>query len=179
MSTISVVAGAGRGPTAIASYDAALAAAGVHGYNLVRVSSVIPAGSSVERRDVAPDLGPVGGKLTVVEARATIEARAADAAGSVTGSAATGDAEPDTAAACAGLGWSVDDDGRGIFYEASSTERATVRETIEAGLAAGRELREWSFVDDRIVIETADTTAGRGFVTAVVLAAYGEAEPIL
>ena len=179
MNTISVVAGTGRGPTAVASYDAALADAGVHNYNLVRVSSVIPAGSSVERHDTAPDLGPVGGKLTVVEARATTEARAGDGAGSVTGSAATDDAEPDAAGACAGLGWSVDDDGRGIVYEASSMDEATVREAIETGLAAGRDLREWSFVDDQVAIETADGTTEEGFVTAVVLAVYGAAEPIL
>ena len=43
MGTIRVVRGTATGPTATASYDAALAAANVHDYNLVSVSSVIPA----------------------------------------------------------------------------------------------------------------------------------------
>ncbi|WP_049902050.1 pyruvoyl-dependent arginine decarboxylase [Halococcus agarilyticus] len=184
MSTIRIVAGTGRGPTAMASYDTALADAGVHNYNLVSVSSMIPAGSDIERHDTASDLGPVGERLTVVEARATVEARAGDGAASVTGSAAADDVEPaDAAVATAGLGWSVTEAGRGIFYEASGVDPASVRETVTAGLAAGRDLREWSFDDEAIVIETADRIAdenGSGrFVTAIVLAVYGESEPIL
>ncbi|MEF8907067.1 MAG: pyruvoyl-dependent arginine decarboxylase, partial [Haloarculaceae archaeon] len=40
MSVIRVVWGSGTGPTGTAAYDAALAEAGVHDYNLVTVSSV-------------------------------------------------------------------------------------------------------------------------------------------
>jgi len=43
----------------MASYDAALAEAGVENYNLVSVSSVIiPAETRVEAVGTAPDLGP-------------------------------------------------------------------------------------------------------------------------
>lgn len=172
MNTIRVVSGTGTGPTAIAAYDAALADAGVHNYNLVRVSSVLPAGSTVEYVDTAPDLGPIGGKLTVVEARATSERAGTNA-----------NCGDDTNTACAGLGWTVDDDGRGLLYEASGTDPATVRETVAAGLAAGRDLREWSFTDERVVTalaqrEDGDGTAGE-FATAVVLVVYGDSEPIL
>jgi arginine decarboxylase len=40
MGSIRIVRGTATGPTAMAAYDAALAAAGVHNYNLVSVSSV-------------------------------------------------------------------------------------------------------------------------------------------
>jgi arginine decarboxylase len=164
MSTIRVVAGNASGPTTVAAYDAALADAGVHNYNLSHVSSVIPADGTVERVDTAPDLGPVGHRLTVVEARAV--------------------SEPATAAGgtCAGLGWTVAESGRGLFYEASGTDPAAVRESVALGLASGRDLREWSFVDEQIVTECieADTenSPDDAYATAVVLGIYGESEPI-
>lgn len=167
MSTIRVVGGTGWGPTAVAAYDAALADAGVHNYNLMHVSSVIPAGSTIEHRESAPDLGPVGEKLTVVEARATVEA-------------GVGGQEAGRSA-CAGLGWAVDEHGRGLFYEASGRDAESVHEAVERGLAAGRELREWPFVDERVVVEsTIDESADDGeFTVAVMLGVYGESKPIL
>ena len=165
MSTIRVVPGTGTGPTALAAYDAALADAGVHNYNLVQVSSVIPAGSRIEEPDAVPDLGPAGNRLTVVEARATTPIEDGAAAG-----------------ACAGLGWTREESGRGLFYEASGTDPEAVHERVTTGLAAGRDLREWSFVDERVA--TADTgglESGNGdeYATAVVVGVYGESEPIL
>ena len=71
MNTIRVVHGVGEAATKMASYDAALADANVHNYNLVTVSSVIPSDATVEAVGTAPDLGPAGERLTVVEARAT------------------------------------------------------------------------------------------------------------
>ncbi|MFC6727007.1 pyruvoyl-dependent arginine decarboxylase, partial [Halobium palmae] len=67
MSTIRVVAGVGTAPTEMASYDAALADAGIHNYNLVPVSSVVPGDATVAFVGTAPDLGPAGNRLTVVE----------------------------------------------------------------------------------------------------------------
>ena len=158
MTTIRVVAGTGTGPTGIASYEAALADAGVHNYNLTHVSSVIPTDSTVEHIDTAPNLGPVGGKLTVVEARATSESERVSA----------------------GLGWTVDGSGRGLFYEASGTDSESVRERVVAGLESGRDLREWSFVDERIVTSEmdAENRGDSAYATAVVLGVYGESEPI-
>lgn len=166
MSTIRVVGGTGEGPTAVASYDAALANAGVHNYNLSHVSSVIPASSTVEHVTSAPDLGPVGERLTVVEARSTVE---------------------DGETACAGLGWTLDEMAKGLFYEASGTNPRAVRETVEVGLDAGRSLRDWSFADEQIVLETVEPEAETGsdgehtaaFATAVVLGIYGESESLL
>jgi arginine decarboxylase len=154
---IRVVTGTGTGPTAVAAYDAALADAGVHNYNITTVSSVIPDGSTVEVLDSAPELGPVGERLTVVEARATSD-------------------WTDEDGAAAGLGWTTTAGGRGLFYEASGSDTETVRERVAAGLESGRTLREWPFADERIV--TAHTAAEELSATAVVLGIYGDSEPI-
>ncbi|MFI8527786.1 pyruvoyl-dependent arginine decarboxylase [Promicromonospora sukumoe] len=45
--TIRVSAGSGTGRTPLAAFDAALAAAGVSNFNLVRLSSIVPPGSDV------------------------------------------------------------------------------------------------------------------------------------
>jgi len=46
--SIRVVAGTATGPTAVSAYDAALADAGVHNYNLLALSSVVPAGAEID-----------------------------------------------------------------------------------------------------------------------------------
>ena len=140
----------------MASYDAALAAANVHNYNLVTVSSVIPADATVEDVGAAPDLGPAGGRLTVVEARSTT-----GGVGSVS----------------AGLGWATGP-GPGLFYEVAGEDPAAVRRSVAAGLETGRKLREWTFAEENIAVVTADADDD-GYTTAVAVAAYGEADPIL
>ncbi|TYL38458.1 pyruvoyl-dependent arginine decarboxylase [Natronococcus pandeyae] len=159
MSMIRVVWGTGSAPTAMASYDAALAAAGVENYNLVSVSSVVPAGVDVEAVGTAPDLGPVGERLTVVEARATT----------------TGPGR-----ASAALAWSQSiDDGPGLFYEtAGEMDREAVERRVREGLEAGQELRDWTFNDPNVVVESSQAESGT-YTTALVLAVYGESEPIL
>lgn len=155
MEPIRVVWGTATGPTEMASYDAALSAAGVGDYNLVAVSSVIPAEATVATVGEAPDLGPVGGRLTVVEAAATSRDRAS-----------------------AALAWAQSPEG-GLFYEAGgAAPPAAVREDAETGLAAGRSLREWSFEPPEVRTASA-RGAGDEFASAVVLAAYGDAESLL
>ena len=155
MGTIRVVWGTASAPTAMSSYDAALAEAGVENYNLVSVSSVIPSGAHVERAGTAPDLGPVGERLTVVEGRATVG----------------------EGPAAAGLAWATTADGRGLFYESSGRTAGGVREEVRAGLRAGMDLREWTFVDEGSEVVAAD--AGEGYATALVLAVYGRSSPLL
>ena len=158
MSTIRVVWGTASGPTAMSSYDAALADAGVENYNLVSVSSVIPADTDVEAVGTAPDLGPAGERLTVVEARATV-------------------AGPGRASAA--LAWSQSvDDGPGLFYETSGeTDREDVERRVREGLDAGQELRDWEFTEPSVAVESTRAESGR-HTTALVLAVYGESEPI-
>ncbi|WP_254864581.1 pyruvoyl-dependent arginine decarboxylase [Halovivax gelatinilyticus] len=159
MSTIRVVWGAATGPTEMSAYDAALAEAGIENYNLVSVSSVIPADVPVEAVGTAPDLGPAGSRLTVVEGRAK-------AAGPTSVSA--------------GVGWveSVDG-GPGLFYEAAGEiEPGDVERRIREGLAAGSELRDWNLGEPSVHVERASADVGE-YAAAVVAAVYGEGEPIV
>lgn len=156
--TISVVWGTGTAPTEMAAYDAALADAGVHNYNLVTVSSVIPADADVEAVGSAPDLGPAGNRLTVVEAHA-------NAAGPRHVSAA--------------LAWAKSEAGPGLFYEvAGETDAADVEARVRTGIEAGMDLRDWSFDDATVRATSTEADAGE-YAAAVVVAAYGDSEPIL
>jgi arginine decarboxylase len=207
MGRVRIVWGSATGPTALGSYDAALAAANVHEYNLRRVSSVLPAETVVESVGTAPDLGAIGGALTVVESRRTVERTDERACGPTDESGST---DP---IVCAGLGWTQAESGRGIVYEATGIDPTGVHERIEAGLESGTALREFTPVrTDRLVlvsngwverVETARTgdrsigagTHGAGdrqepgtiggpdrsaesHLTSVVLALYGESEPV-
>ncbi|MBX0296358.1 pyruvoyl-dependent arginine decarboxylase [Haloarcula nitratireducens] len=156
MSTIRVVWGTATGPTALSSYDAALAEAGVHNYNLVTLSSVIPAGPAIEVVGTAPDLGPPGEAIEVVQSAAT---------------AAPGER------AAAGIGWARTADGPGIFYEVDGTDPDAVRAEIRDGLAAGRDLREWDFVEETVRVES--VAPDDDYASAVVLATYGESRPVV
>lgn len=178
MSTIRVLQGVGTGPTALAAYDAALAEAGVHDYNLVEVSSVVPADAALTVADSAPDLGPVGNRLTVVQSEATVAPSSAGDNAEVGAGAEAGADESSADRAVAGIGWARSADGPGIFYETAGDDEETVRESIRTGLDHGVSLRNWSVADSDVVIEGADARPN-AHATAVVLAAYGRSEPIL
>jgi len=153
---IRIVWGSGRASTPKASFDAALSAANVHQYNLRTLSSVIPADVAVEAVGTAPDLGPTGDALDVVLARQT--------------------SQPGTRAA-AGLAWARGADGTGIFYEEGDHDPATVRERLEAGVERGCALRGIDADPDTRVV-TADPEPD-AYVTAVVVAVYGESERLI
>jgi arginine decarboxylase len=157
MGTIRVVWGTGRGPTETAAYDAALADANVHNYNLVTVSSIVPEAGTVTRTETAPDLGPAGSRLTVVQAESTV-------------------AGPGVTAAA--LAW-TEGDGPGLFYEsAGPSDPDSVETRVREGIEAGQALRDWPV--EGIRTQTASTEAKSGeYASAVVVAVYGEAEPIL
>ncbi|MEM4782205.1 MAG: pyruvoyl-dependent arginine decarboxylase [Halalkalicoccus sp.] len=154
---IRIVRGSATAPTEMASYDAALAEANVHNYNLSYVSSVIPADASVAFVDSAPDLGPTGNGLTVVEARATSDEKPVSAA----------------------LAWAESDEGPGLFYEAAGEESpAESRRRAETGLRAGLELREWSAPGHEVVTASAEPEGEGEYATALVLAVYGQSRPL-
>jgi arginine decarboxylase len=155
---IRVVSGTATGPTAVASYDGALADSGIHNYNLFTLSSVVPPGADIEVRDVAPEVGPVGGRLTVVQARATVGG---------------------TGRATAALGWARESDrGPGVFYETGGEfDRAEAHRRVEEGVEHAKEIRSWDLGDTSVESVSA-VTDGASFVTGVVIATFGEAEPI-
>jgi arginine decarboxylase len=95
---IAVVAGVGQGQTLLSAFDAALFRCGVHSYNVISLSSVIPPASEVVISDryQAP-AAEYGHKLYVVKAEMRSD-------------------EPGAVIA-AGLGWLQHDDGRGVFVE--------------------------------------------------------------
>ena len=181
MATIHVAGGVGVADTAMGSYDAALAEANLHNYNLVAVSSVVPAEATVTRVETVPDLGSAGNSLTVVEARRTVGP--SDEVDFREGGRAGAETAADTRAprrrpdVVAGLGWATGP-GPGLFYEVTGEAVADVRKRIHAGLNAGTELREWTFTDRDVCVETATADSDR-YTTAVVIAAYGESEPIV
>lgn len=158
MSTVRIAWGSGTGPTEMAAYDTALAAADAHDYNLVTVSSVVPADASVEAVGTLPDLGPAGDRLTVVQSLAS-RAPGADAP------------------AVAGLGWALSADGPGVLYEASGRDAPEVRAAIQDGLDHAVGLRNWTVVESDVVVERIEP-APDAFGCAVVLAALGRGEPI-
>ena len=160
MKTIRVAWGSATGPTAMSSFDAALAEAGVHNYNLVALSSVVPADAHVERVGTASDLGPAGEALYAVVGRETL----------IPG--VDGDA-------VAGLGWVRSESGRGLFYEAGGTDPDAVERAVESGLRRGMELREWAFTADPEVVVESTPADDAEHTTAVVIAAYGDSESLL
>ncbi|ERH12325.1 MAG: hypothetical protein J07HB67_01341 [halophilic archaeon J07HB67] len=170
---IVVAGGLGRGPTELSALDAALAGAGVANYNLVTVSSVVPADGTVRVADRVPDRGPAGHALTVVLAETTAAPTETVDPASTAAPVAPVDTEPDLVA---GLGWATGP-GPGLFYEATGDDPATVRERLRRGLAAGSDLREWTLPDREHHI-AAGRRLSDAHVAAVTVAAYGTAEPV-
>ena len=108
---IYVVAGKGYGKTNLSAFDAALKDAGIHNYNLVYLSSIIPPNSAVIKKNnhETPE-DDFGRRLYVVKA----EIRSSE-----TGKAIA-----------AGLGWYQSADGRGVFVE-HTTKSGTVKTAKE------------------------------------------------
>ena len=110
---ITVRTGSGSGLTPLAAFDQALMAAGVANFNLVTLSSVIPARSVIRRtHDAIP--GEHGDRLFCVMSRAWAD-------------------HPGDIAWC-GLGWVRRDDGRGLFVEHHGGSAASVVEQIQLSL---------------------------------------------
>jgi arginine decarboxylase len=112
-----VASSIGRGRTELGAFDAALAGAGAHNFNLIRLSSVVPPESEVTRVPKLPPecLGEWGDRLYVVYA----EQRTST---------------PGTQA-WAGVGWVQDPvTRRGLFVEHEGDSEDAVRNLIEGSL---------------------------------------------
>ncbi|WP_375432952.1 pyruvoyl-dependent arginine decarboxylase [uncultured Friedmanniella sp.] len=122
--------GRGDGPTALAAFDAALGSAGLAGFNLVRLSSVIPAGARVEVVSPPDQIpGEHGDLLYCVYAHGVA-------------------AEPGTEI-WAGVAWALRDDGSGagLFVEHHATTRAGVDAELSATIGAMMARRPESYVE--------------------------------
>ncbi|HYH24152.1 MAG TPA: pyruvoyl-dependent arginine decarboxylase [Blastococcus sp.] len=150
--TIPIVTGIGTGSTALSAFDGALRDAGIANYNLIRLSSVVPAHTAVDATGTAPlPVGGWGDRLYCVyaEQRAT----------------APGDQ------AWAGIGWVQRLDGAGgLFVEHEGDSEQFVADAIEASLADLAARRPETFGPAQKVLT--GTKCVDAPVCALVVAAY-------
>jgi arginine decarboxylase len=153
---IRVSRGSGAGPTRLAAFDAALQAAGLAGYNIVRLSSVVPPHAVV--REVAPDdlvMGVEGDVAYCVYAAAY--------------------ASTPGAQAWAGLAWAGQLDGSsvGLFVEHTAASESTVRHDLNATLETMSFNRGHNYQVTGQIVSSAICVDHP--VCAVVVAIYGTA----
>jgi arginine decarboxylase len=151
--TIPISAGVGDGATELAAFDAALHAAGVSNFNLIRLSSVIPVGARVQ--PTRPDgqlRGGWGDRLHCVYAAQTTSRPGSEA--------------------WAGVGWVVaaDGSGRGLFVEHEGEDERWVRQQIVDSLKDLARTRAEPFSPPQTMV-TGVRCVDRP-VAAVVIAAY-------
>ena len=148
---ILVTTGTGHGKTTLAAFDRALFEAGIGNYNLVVLSSVIPIGATIVRKQWhAPD-HEWGYKLYVVLAEQRQQTLGKEA--------------------WAGVGWvQSEDDGRGLFVEHHGESRSQVEDEIEASLESMCSYRRTTFTPPQLAVAGA-RCAGEP-VCALVAAVY-------
>lgn len=114
---IVITSGTGSGPTPIAAFDHALLNAGIANYNLLYLSSVLPAGSRVVRRPFQAPREEFGHRLYVVLAHLETHIHGESV--------------------CAGLGWvQAPETGKGLLVEIHGTSHRAVERGIERSLKA-------------------------------------------
>jgi arginine decarboxylase len=153
---IRVSAGSGGAPTRLAAFDSALLAAGVAGFNLVRLSSVIPAHAVVrEVRGADQIRGAIGDVAYCVYA---------EAYASMPGEHAW-----------AGLAWAVDpnNSGAGVFVEHSACSETVLRRDLHLTMEAMSHIRGTGYQMAGQTVSSAVCVDHP--VCAVVVASYGTA----
>jgi len=146
----------GTGPTRLAAFDAALVAAGLHDFNLVPLSSVVPVGATVDVVGPVDQLkGGHGDLLYCVYAAcyATIPG----------------------AQAWSGIAWALRDDGSGagLFVEHTGPTEAGVSADLGATLAAMTGNRPHRYVEGGRLLSSA--TCVDQPVAALVVASFSTA----
>lgn len=148
---IIITCGTGEGPTPLAAFDQALLNAGVANYNLIYLSSIIPAASTIERAKFVTPPEEYGHRLYVVMAR-----HDEHVAGNV---------------AWAGIGWTQEvETGRGLFVELHGNDRTEVEKAIQDSLTCMVSSRPLNY--GPIQYELASKTCTGTPVCAAVLAVY-------
>lgn len=153
---IRVSRGAGAGPTRMAAFDTALHNAGVSGYNIVRLSSVIPARAVL--REVTRDDQVQGAQGDV--AYCVYAAAYASTPGEQ---------------AWAGIAWANhrDGSGTGLFVEHTASSEAVVRRDLHATLETMSLNRGYTYQIAGQIISSALCVDHP--VCAIVVATYGTA----
>lgn len=146
---IQIVWGTGEGKTTLGAFDSALADAGIHNYNLVTLSSVIPKNATIESVGEHDREWEVGELVSVI---------LAESESNITG---------ETIAA--GLGWATADEG-GIFFEAAAESANNVKVLLERGIQTAQSERDgWNWksgIDTRIVEHRVEDN-GAAIVSAI------------
>jgi len=157
--TIEVRSAIGYGPTALAAFDDALHSTSIANFNLILLSSVIPAGASVTTGSgptTSRPAGAWGDRLYVVmaEARSTVAGERV----------------------AAGIGWVQEPDtGKGLFVEHEGDDPAALDRNIRSSLHAMMERRSERFGPIRHHI-ISETTPPGSSACALVVATF-ESEP--
>ncbi|MGH9753420.1 MAG: pyruvoyl-dependent arginine decarboxylase [Blastocatellia bacterium] len=148
---IYVTTGIGEAPTPLAAFDAALIDAGIPNYNLIYLSSVIPANCVVLRARYVTQADEYGFRLYIVMAQHQEQQQGKSA--------------------WAGLGWTQEQtSGRGLFVEIHGSERRQVESDIQATLEsmiASRPLSYGAIESEIVGIECRDKP-----VCALAIAVY-------
>lgn len=152
---IYITPGIGTGPTKLSAFDAALNNAGVANYNLIRLSSVVPADTTIiERKAPIPKKvmpGEWGDRLYVVMAEKRVDTPNAEA--------------------WAGIGWVQDKKSRkGLFVEHEGESEKAVRRDITQSLEALMATRNVDF--GKISMQVVGRTSTTQPVCALVVAVY-------
>ncbi len=150
---ITVTWGTGEGKTEKAAFDRALMDAGISQYNLITLSSVIPTGSDIVVEKFVADRNEYGHRLYTVLSRFYARNK--------------GDK------AVAGLGWTMDEEKKGIFVEISGNDADKVTDDIKKTFESMNSCRdgECRKIDTKI----AEKTCNGNVVCAVVAAIYKSA----
>lgn len=157
---IPIVTGTGCGCTLLSAFDGALFACGIHNYNVIPLSSVIPAAAEVVPvARYVPPLDEHGHRLYVVRAEVRSD-------------------RPGEAIA-AGVGWYQWGDGRGLFVEhevVGATREAVVCTLRDLTCHSLRDLcytRGVPFVEQRVRLEVACAEVRDRPTSALVVAIFG------
>lgn len=147
-----VTTGVGEGPNELAAFDAALFRAGIANFNLIYLSSVIPAGSRIKRSKVDLRNAGWGDRLYIVIAQERVKVRNQDA--------------------WAGVGWVQEHEtGNGLFVEHHGSSQDQVEELIDASLTSMVKYRDRNF--GPIDMQLAGTRCVDDPVCALVAVVYG------
>lgn len=148
---IDIVWGSSGGPTHISAFDSALKNAGIHNYNIIPVSSVIPDGSEPVEIGTHEQEWPSGQTVAAVVAEKS--------------SSTTGDS------LAAGVAWKRAEQG-GIFCEATGEKADNVKKELKTSVQHCKNLREsWDWeekVGMRIVEEKVTENNASALVAALI-----------
>lgn len=160
---IEIASGAGTGKTELSAFDAALYDAGVHNYNLLLLSSIIPPQSKVIKiKKFISKKNEFGDRLYIVQAKSTSKKKGEFIS--------------------AGLGWYQIEDGRGVFVEHKmigqnkSEVSESLHRTIRMSIKDLCQFRNFIFYENNIKEQIVVKEVKNDPVCVLVIAVYQSEE---